>query len=55
MGGLTMNEKIFHSLKGIGAAGIVTGIICIVTGVTVGVIAIVSGAHALGLRKHIIF
>jgi hypothetical protein len=55
MGGLIMNEKIFHSLKGIGAAGIVTGIICIVTGVTVGIIAIVSGAHALGLRKHIIF
>ncbi len=50
-----MNEKIFRSLKGIGAAGLVTGIICIVAGLSLGVISIVSGAHALGLRKHIIF
>ncbi len=50
-----MNEKIFHSLSGIGAVGIVTGIICIITGLTVGVISIVSGAHALSIKKHIIF
>ena len=50
-----MNEKLFHSLNGIGAAGIVTGIICIITGITIGIISIVSGAHALSMKKHIIF
>ena len=50
-----MNEKIFKSLSGIGVAGIVTGIIIIVTGVSLGVISIVSGAQALRLKKNIIF
>lgn len=50
-----MNEKIYNSLSGIGAAGIVTGIICIVIGITVGIISIISGAHALGLKRYIIF
>jgi hypothetical protein len=50
-----MNEKTFNSLRGIGAAGIVTGIICIVTGISLGVISIVSGAAALRLKKNIIF
>ena len=50
-----MNEKTFYALRGIGAAGIVTGIICIVTGVSLGVISIVSGASALRLRKNILF
>ena len=50
-----MNEKTFNSLKGIGAAGIVTGIICIVSGVTLGIISLVAGAQALRLRKNIIF
>ena len=45
----------FHSLNAIGAAGIVVGIICIITGVTAGIISIVSGAHALGMKKHLIF
>jgi len=50
-----MNEKIYYSLKGIGTAGIVTGIICIVAGIALGVISIVSGANALRVRKHILF
>ena len=50
-----MNEKTFNSLKGIGAAGIVTGIICIVSGVTLGIISLIAGAQALRLRKNIIF
>lgn len=50
-----MNEKMFHSLNGVGAAGVVVGVICIVSGITLGVISIISGAQALGLKKHIIF
>ncbi|MBQ9156110.1 MAG: hypothetical protein IJ137_04960 [Eubacterium sp.] len=50
-----MNEKMYHSLSGIGAVGIVTGIICIITGLTVGILSILAGSHALGLKKHIIF
>lgn len=50
-----MNEKTFNSLRGIGAAGLVVGIICIVTGVSLGVISIISGVSALRLRKNILF
>lgn len=50
-----MNEKLFHSLRGIGAVGIVTGIVCIITGLTVGIISIISGAQALRIKRHIIF
>lgn len=50
-----MNEKTFNSLRGIGAAGLVIGIICIVTGVSLGVISIVSGVAALRLKKNILF
>lgn len=48
-----MNEKTFHTLSGIGAMGIVAGVISIVAGLTVGILSIVSGARALKLKKNI--
>ncbi len=44
-------EKIFHTMRNSGVAGIVVGIVTIVTGVTAGVVMIVSGARLL-LRKN---
>lgn len=50
-GVLLMLEKFYHRINGAGAAGIVCGVISIITGVTVGVIMIVSSGKLLASRK----
>lgn len=46
-----MLEKIYHKIVSAGAAGIVCGVITIITGVSVGVIMIVNGGRLLASKK----
>lgn len=48
-------EKVYKSMKRVGGANIVLGIITLVTGVTVGILAIVSGARLLKNKSEITF
>lgn len=48
-----MNEKLFKTLNQIGASGIVVGIICAVTGISLGILMIINGARALSAKKKI--
>ena len=48
-----MNEKIFKTLSQIGVSGIVVGVLCFVTGISLGVLSIVGGARALHEKKNI--
>lgn len=54
-GGISVQEKIYKTMKNTGIANLVFGIISIIAGVTVGVISIVSGARLLSSKKKIIF
>lgn len=51
---LEYNERIHNKIGNIGRAGIVLGIIVIVTGVVVGTMSIIFGASALSAKKHLI-
>lgn len=51
---LEYNEKVYKKVGEIGAAGIVVGIVLIVTAITIGTISIVFGAKALHAKKHLI-
>ncbi len=50
-----MMERIYKSMKNVGAGNIVLGIIMIVVGVTVGIISIISGAKLLRDKSDITF
>ena len=45
---LFMNEKIFKTIRGTGAASLAVGIVVLVTGISAGVMMIVNGARLLG-------
>ncbi|MDO4633955.1 MAG: hypothetical protein Q4B01_08885 [Eubacteriales bacterium] len=47
-------EKLYRSLSVSGAAGMVLGIVVLVTGVAAGVLSIINGAKLLASRKHIL-
>lgn len=50
-----MNEKVYKTMKKVGAWNIVFGIILIVVGVSVGVLQIVHGSKLLADKKEIMF
>lgn len=51
---LEYNDKVFKRIGASGRAGIIIGIICIITGIALGVVSIVFGATALSTRKNLI-
>ena len=48
-------ERIYKSMKNVGAGNIVLGIVMIVVGVSVGIITIISGAKLLRDKSDITF
>ncbi|MCF2555479.1 hypothetical protein [Faecalicatena contorta] len=50
-----MNEKAYKAMSFAGTAGVVTGIVMIVTGVAAGIVAIVSGVRLLRDKKGLTF
>lgn len=49
-----MNEKVYKTLGGAGAANIAVGIVVLVTGVVSGILMLVHGAKLLHSRKHVL-
>ena len=50
-----MEEKVYKTMRGAGAANVILGILTIVLGVGTGVLLIVSGAKLLARKSYIIF
>ncbi|MGN0494796.1 MAG: hypothetical protein ACI4GW_01075 [Lachnospiraceae bacterium] len=50
-----MNEKVYKTMKNVGAWNVVFGVILIVIGVTIGVMQIVHGGKLLTHKKDITF
>lgn len=48
-------EKTYKVMRGTGATCIASGIISIITGVTIGILLIVSGAVLLSQKKKVMF
>lgn len=48
-------EKVYKTMKNVGAGNIALGIVMIVTGIAAGIITIVSGARLLTDKKEILF
>lgn len=48
-------ERIYKTMRNVGAASIATGIVIVTIGLTAGVIAIVSGAILLKRKSEITF
>lgn len=51
---LHYNEKVYKKITHAGTAGIVIGILAIISGITLGTMSIVFGGNLLELRKHLI-
>ena len=49
-----MNEKVYKTVTGSGAASLTTGILVLTMGIVAGVIMIVHGARLLSCRKNIL-
>lgn len=54
-GGYVMSEKVYKTMKTVGAWNIVFGVLLIVAGVTIGVIQLVHGGKLLKEKKEILF
>ncbi|MCI8748100.1 MAG: hypothetical protein K1W15_05635 [Lachnospiraceae bacterium] len=50
-----MGEKIYKTMKSVGAFNIVMGILLIVTGICTGILVITNGARLLKDKSEIIF
>ncbi|MGN0153445.1 MAG: hypothetical protein ACI4A3_03275 [Lachnospiraceae bacterium] len=50
-----MSEKVYKTMKKVGAWNIVFGILLIVMGLTVGIIQIIHGGRLLSDKKEIMF
>lgn len=50
-----MEEKVYKTMGGAGAANIAVGVIILVTGIVSGTLLLVSGAKLLGARSKILF
>lgn len=48
-------ERIYKSMKKVGAGNIVSGVIIMVVGITIGIISIISGARLLKNKADITF
>ena len=51
---LFMNEKIFKTIRGTGAASLAVGIVVLVTGISAGVMMIVNGARLLKCKSQVL-
>lgn len=49
-----MNEKIFNTMKGAGAANLAVGIVVLVTGISAGILLIVNGARLLKCKSKVL-
>ena len=49
-----MNEKIFKTIRGTGAASLAVGIVILVTGISAGVMMIVNGARLLKCKSQVL-
>lgn len=54
-GELSMDEKLYKTMKGAGALNIVVGVITLIIGITSGVLLIVGGARLLAGKSKILF
>ena len=52
---VTGMERIYKSMKKVGAGNIVSGVIIMVVGITIGIISIISGARLLKNKADITF
>ena len=50
-----MTEKVYRSMKLVGAANIALGIIILVTGVATGILAIIGGSKLLKSKNDLTF
>ncbi len=50
-----MTEKVYKSMKLVGAANIALGIIILVTGLATGIIAIIGGSKLLKSKNELMF
>ena len=50
---LFMNEKIFKTIRGTGAASLAVGIVVLVTGISAGVMMFVNGATFLKCKSQV--
>lgn len=50
-----MAEKVYKTMKSVGAFSLVTGILLIVGGITAGIAVIVSGARLLNAKSDLTF
>lgn len=48
-------EKVYKTMRNVGAGNIVLGVIMIIAGVTSGILTIVGGARLLNNKKNIMF
>lgn len=50
-----MNEKVYKTMRNVGAWNIAFGVVLIVIGVTVGILQIIHGGKLLSSKKDITF
>lgn len=48
-------EKVYKTMKNVGAGNIVLGVIMIVSGIASGILTIIGGARLLNDKKNIMF
>ncbi len=51
---LEYNEKVYKKITNAGSAGIVLGVLVIISGITLGTLSIVFGGNMLAIRKHLV-
>ncbi len=51
---LEYSDKVYKKITNAGTAGIVVGILVIISGITLGTMSIVFGGNMLATRKHLI-
>ena len=55
MGEVTMQEKVYKTMKNAGAFNIIIGIITIVASLAAGILLIISGSKLLARKSNILF
>lgn len=48
------SDKVYKRISNAGAAGIVLGILVIISGITLGTMSIIFGGNLLSVRKHVV-
>jgi hypothetical protein len=51
---LEYDEKVYKRITNAGTAGIVLGVLVIISGITLGTMSIVFGGNMLATRKHLV-